>query len=209
MNDISDEQFEKFVMACHRAAALDLIRCSSGNLSWRVDDKHMLVTSSRTWMADISQDQVAVCRISDGAALNNRSPTVEIGFHSGILRERADVNVVMHFQTPFATTLACRNLDKINFFVIPEIPYYIGAVAEVPYLAPGSKDLAEAVTSVMRNHDLVVMRNHGQVTVGKDFSHAIQNASFFELACEIILLADDQVQCLSEEAVRRLRSSPD
>jgi len=164
-------------------------------------------------MENLSPAQVSVCRISDGALLDGNKPTIEIGFHAGILRTRPDVHVVMHFQTPCATTLACRPPGEVDYFVIPEIPCYIGHVARVPYLPPGSKGLAKAVTDAMRDHDMVVMGNHGQVTVAADMDHLIQNAEFFELACGIIVRGGDGVRPLAEEEVnamlewKRARSS--
>jgi ribulose-5-phosphate 4-epimerase/fuculose-1-phosphate aldolase len=89
--------------------------------------------------------------------------------------------------------------------VIPEIPYYIGPVAWVPYLAPGSHQLASAVTSAMKKHDLAILRNHGLVAVGKTFDEVITKAVFFELACKIILHAGQQLQVLSKEAITELR----
>ncbi len=64
--------------------------------------------------------------------------------------------------------------------------------------------LADATVAVMRNHNLTLMANHGQVTVARDFDHAIQNAEFFELACQIIIEGGDKVTPLSEEAAREL-----
>ncbi|MFN3533691.1 MAG: class II aldolase/adducin family protein [Candidatus Brocadia sp.] len=182
-----------------------MVRCSSGNLSWRVNEKYMLITATRSWMAEMDSEQVAVCRISDGTVLNEKRPSAENGFHFGILRERSDVNVVLHFQSPFATAVACSNRNPGDFFVIPEIPYYIGPIAVIPYLNPGSNDLAKEVISATKEHDLVILKNHGQVTVGRSFDDAIQKASFFELACEIILHAGEQIQHLSQEAIAYLR----
>jgi ribulose-5-phosphate 4-epimerase/fuculose-1-phosphate aldolase len=205
MTNVSEKQLEDFVAACHRVASFGLVRCSSGNLSWRVNEEYMLITATRSWMAEITREQVAVCRISNGDVLNEKKPSAENGFHFGILRERSDVNVVLHFQSPFATALACSWREQKNFFVIPEIPYYIGQIAVVPYLDPGSNALAKEVISAMKEHDLVILKNHGQVTVGKSFDDVIQKASFFELACEIILRTGDQVQFLSQDAIVYLR----
>ena len=155
-------------------------------------------------MARAGPGDVSLCKISDGSLLEGRNPSVEIGFHAGILKARADVNVVLHFQTPCATTLACRKSKNVNYFVIPEIPFYVGPVARVPYLPPGSKELARAVTEAMRDHDMVVMGNHGQVTVARDVDHAVQNAVFFELASEIILRSGADLLPLPEKAVRAL-----
>ena len=205
MDSVSEKHLEEFVCACHLLASHGLLQCSSGNLSWRVDKEKMVITATRAWMANITKEQVVVCRISDGTILNGRKPSEEIGFHLGILRERSDVNVVLHFQTPCATAIACCARDVMNFSIIPEVPFYIGQIAEVPYMDPGSENLSRAVISAMEEHDLVIMKNHGQVTVGKSFNDVIQKATFFELACEIILLAGKNIQFLSDDAINRLR----
>ena len=193
MTTVPADKLTAFVAGAHRVAAHGLVRCSSGNLSCRLDEELMLIKSSRSWMADLTTEQIALCRLDNGATLNGVTPSVEHGFHSGILRERRDVNVVLHFQTPAATAIACRAADEVNFFVLPEIPYYIGPVGFVPYLAPGSRELAEAVVTAMRTHDMVMLRNHGQVTVGRDWNDAIQKAVLFELACDVMLRAGDRL----------------
>lgn len=197
------DEYEAFAAAARRAGALRLMQCSSGNLSCRLDGGRMLVKASRAWMADLTPQQIALCNIADGASLNGPAPSVEIGFHAGILRSRVDVNVVLHFQTPAATTLACGRAESVNFFVIPEIPVYIGAIGIVPFLDPGSRPLADAVTEVMRTHNLAILKNHGMVTVGKTYDEAIQRAVFFELACEIILRGGSRVEPLPADAAAK------
>ena len=201
MAKISGAYMAEFVAAAHRVAEYGLVIGGSGNLSWRVNNGLMLLTTTGSWMAGLSRSQVAVCRIKDELSLNGKKPSKEIGFHAGVLRERADVNVVLHFQSPCATVLACRKPQVTNFSVIPEMPYYIGPVATVPYLSPGTNELAEAVTSAMQRHDLAILRNHGQVVVDADIDQAIAKAAYFELACRIILQAQGQVQFLSADAI--------
>lgn len=204
MIGIPDNILNEFLATCHKVAARGLVRCSSGNLSRRLDGTRLLATATRSWMEDISAEQVSVCRLSDGALLDGPNPTVEIGFHAAILRRRPDVNVVLHFQTPHATALACQESGDTNYFVIPEIPFYIGHVARIPYLLPGSKELADAVAGAMQDHDMVLMGNHGIATVAADYAHVIQNAEFFELACEVILHSKDALRPLSAKDVNAL-----
>ena len=204
MKAISRKQQNEFVAACHKAAERGLMCCSSGNLSWRVGDGRMLVTRTRSWLGRLTVGDIAVCSIEDGAVLNGVKPTVEARFHAGILRARPDVNVVLHYQSPCATALACQKRGQANYDVIPEIPFYIGPVGQVPYLPQGSPELADAVVKAMTQHDLAVMANHGQVTVARDFDHAVQNAEFFELACQILLVSGSAVKPLPVKAVRQL-----
>jgi ribulose-5-phosphate 4-epimerase/fuculose-1-phosphate aldolase len=195
------------VTACREAAARGLTRCSSGNLSLRVAEDRMLVTATGSWMGRLTSTDVVLCRIADGAVVEGPAPTVETALHAGALQARPDVNVVMHFQSPYATVLACQDGGRIEYDVLPEIPYFIGPVARVPYLPPGSPELAEAVARAMGEHDLVVMTNHGQVTAGRDFDQVIQNAEFFEMACRVIVQGGGRVAALSEEGVRALRAA--
>ena len=202
---VSDECLEEFVLAAHRIARHGLVICGSGNLSWRIDDRTMLISTTRAWLADLTRNQVAVCRIQSGVCLNGKTPSIELGFHRAILCARQDVNVVLHFQSPYATIIACRKEQTYgSLFVIPEIPYYIGPVAFVPYMDPGSAGLAEAVASALREHDLAILQNHGEVTVGRDFKEAFQRAAHFEFASAIRVRGGESVGSLGEEAVESL-----
>jgi ribulose-5-phosphate 4-epimerase/fuculose-1-phosphate aldolase len=202
----SAETIEEFVGYCHQAAALGLVRCSSGNLSWRVDDEHVLLSGTKSWLSEIVPEQVAVVRLADGASVNDVSPSVESRFHLGILRNRTDQRCVLHFQSTAATTLACRPSPWADLNVILEMPYYVGPVATVGFHLPGSGELAEAVIAAAAEHDMVVMANHGQVAVGTCPRGAIQQAAFFELACEIVLRNGPNCRPIPDEHVRTLRS---
>jgi ribulose-5-phosphate 4-epimerase/fuculose-1-phosphate aldolase len=205
MDVVSDEVLDRFVDACHEVDRRRLVRCSCGNLSMRIDAERALVTATGSWLGRLSREQVVVCRIADGAVLAGGKPSSETGFHLGILRTRPEVNAVLHFQTPSATAVACRPPEAVDFSVIPEIPYYIGPVARVPYLLPGSSELAQAVIDAMRQHDMLLMTNHGQVTAAHDFDQVIQNAEFFELACEILLRGGSAVTPMSASDQEQLR----
>jgi len=202
--EIPRKRLERFAESCRDVVRHGLVFCSSGNASQREGEDLMLATSTRTWLEEIEPDQVAICRISDGECLNGLYPTVELGFHAGILRKRPDVDVVLHVQTPYATALGCLPSRPWNFHVIPEVPYYIGDIGRVDYSAPGSFELAEAVSRAVETYDLVLMENHGSTVVGQTFRDAIQKASFFELACQILLLGGDRTRPIPEREIQSL-----
>ena len=195
-----------FINTAHKIAQHGLVLCGSGNLSCRKDEQQMLISASGSWLSDITEEQIAVCRINDGVCVNGKKPSVELGFHRYVLKQRRDVNTVLHFQSPYATALACS--DDIEsakgLSCIPEVPYYIGPVATVPYLTPGSDDLAQAVTAALQKHDLVVLRNHGQVTVGKDYREVLQRALFFEFAAAIYFQTNRQPVSIDEQGINFL-----
>jgi len=204
MTAIDDSRIEHFVAQCRRAARdYRLMKCSSGNASWRIDNGLMLVSASKSWLSDLTADQVTVCRVADGAPVQGPKPTIEIAFHAGILRARPDINVVIHFQTPFATVLTCRK-EPVDYYVLPEAPYYLGPVATIPFLLPGSKELADAVIAAMTGHNVGILQNHGQITVGKDFNETIQRAVFFEMVCETIVRGGETIQPIPRAMIEKL-----
>ena len=200
---------KQFAVECRRAAGeYGLMKCSSGNISWRIGANHMLISSNSSWLSHLKEDQICICRISDAKCIDGKRPSIESAFHAGVLSARKDINVVMHYQTPFATALACRKKGiKVDYNVILEIPFYVGEVAAIPFFEGGSPSLAKAVVAALKDHNMVQLTNHGQVTVGKDFNDAIQKAVFFEMACQMIVEMDFKVNVLSAASVKMLQQS--
>ena len=183
---ITNEQIEKFISEAHRVGDAGLTICSSGNISWRVGDE-VLLSGTGSWVPSLSKEKVAVCKLETGEVLNGVKPTMENGFHLGVLRERPDVNVVLHFQSPYATAVACMKELPNDYNVTAEVPCHVGSsIPVVPYYRPGSKELADAVIAAMKEHNSVLLRKHGQVVCGKNFDEAFERAMFFEMACRII-----------------------
>ncbi len=203
---ITQEQIEKFIEQAHRVGKERLQLCSSGNLSWRVEENIALVSGTGSWLPRLGKENVAVCDISTGMRVDGPKPSMESVFHLGVLRQRKDMNVVLHFQSEFATIVSCMENKPKNFNVVAEVPCYCGKdIPVISYFRPGSKELAEAVTEALTDHDCVLMSKHGQAVCGKDFDDAFQKAVFFELACSIIVRAGEgNYLTLTEDEIRDL-----
>lgn len=198
------KNISEFVKAAHMVGRYNLLNCSSGNMSQRLPDGKIMLSKSGSWLAELDQDEISICEVETGNILNDVKPTVENVFHRGIFNQREDVNTILHFQSPYATIIACSCKSYFNFNVIAEIPLYIRNIETVPYLVPGSAELAEAVINATKESDLVIMKNHGLVAVGKDYRDVIQKAKFFELACEIMINSNGQVNYLSDVDIENL-----
>lgn len=203
---ITAEHIKEFIAQAHRVGDAGLTVCSSGNLSWRVGDE-VLVSGTGSWVPALTEDKVALCRLSDGEVLNGVRPSMESGFHLGVLRERPDVNVVLHFQSQYATAVACMKNRPTNFNVTAEVPCHVGSeIPVVPYYRPGSPELAKAVIVAMKEHNSILLLKHGQVVCGKDFNQAFERAMFFEMACRIIVLSGGDYTVLTPEEIDDLET---
>ena len=199
------EQITTFIEQAHRIGKERLQLCSSGNISWRVSENIALVSGTGSWLLQLKKENVALCEISTGNHIEGAKPSMESSFHLGVLRQRPEVNVVLHFQSNFATTVSCMSEKPANFNVTAEIPCHCGKeIPVIPYFRPGSAKLAKAVTEAMQQHDCILLSKHGQVVCGKDFDDAFQKALFFEMACRIIVQSGFRYNVLTEQEIKEL-----
>ncbi len=198
---IDSLHIEEFIRQAHRVGDAGLTVCSSGNLSWRIGEE-ALVSGTGSWVPSLPKEKVAQVKIATGETLNGVKPSMESGFHLGVLRERPDVNVVLHFQSPCATAVSCMKQKPENFNVTAEVPCHVGReIPIIPYFRPGSPELAAAVIAAMKEHNSILLTNHGQVVCGKDFDQAFERAMFFEMACRIIILTEGKYDVLTPQEI--------
>ncbi len=201
---ISELYIKEFLRQAHRVGDAKLTICSSGNISWRQGDE-VLISGTGSWVPSLKREKIAICTIADGKSVNGVKPSMESTFHLGVMRERPDVNVILHFQSEYATAVSCMKKMPTNFNVTAEIPCHVGTeIPVIPYLRPGSPELAEAVVAAMKDHDSILLTNHGQVVCGKDFDEVFERAMFFEMACRIIVQSGGDYSVLTPEEIKDL-----
>ncbi|KAA6318977.1 L-fuculose phosphate aldolase [termite gut metagenome] len=201
---ITNEQIEIFVAQAHRYGNAGLMMCSSGNLSWRIGEEALL-SGTGSWVPNLTKEKVAMCNIATGALVSGVRASMESTFHLGVMRIREDVNVVLHFQSEYATAVACMTKKPESFNVSAEIPIHVGKeIPVIPYCRPGSPELANAVIESMTTHNSVLLTNHGQVVCGKDFDQVFERACFFEMACRIIVQTGGDYSVLTPQEIEDL-----
>lgn len=186
-DNLYEKDILKFVKWARKASEYKLLQCSSGNLSRRLNNDLALVSQSRSWLGNLKKKNIVLLELSTGNILLGKNPSGEFPLHRAVLQANPEINVVLHCQSPAATALACRNDVRIDYEVIIEVPLYLGKVEHLPYLKPGSEELADAVAEACKTSGIIQMANHGQVVTGRNYRETIQKAAFFELACSIII----------------------
>lgn len=201
-------QIEEFVAQARRVGAAGLTICSSGNLSWRVPDSdEVLLSGTGSWVPELTADRVSVCRLSTGEILNGVKPSMESVFHMGVMRRRPDVNVVLHFQSPYATAVACMTDAPHNLNFTAEMALHVGEeIPHIPYFRPGSPELAQHVVDALTDHNSAMLHKHGQVVCGASYDQAFERAMFFEMSCRIAVMCGKNVDPLTPAEIADLES---
>lgn len=201
---VTDEHIGLFLAQAHRYGDAELMPCSSDNLSWRIGEE-TLVSGTGSWVPILAKEKVSICNIASGAPTNGVKPSMEGTFRLSVLRERPGVNVVLHFQSEYATAISCTKDKPINFNAVAEIPRHARSeIPVIPYYRPESPELAKAVVEAMLRHNSVLLTNHGQAVCGKDFDQVYERTTFFEMACRIIVQFGGDYSILTPEKIKDL-----
>jgi len=181
---------------------------TSGNISLRVDEERFLISASGAWLGTLTPEQTALCYLHEEGFAGAR-PSVETPMHRAIYRTRLDAQVVVHVSPPYSTLDACSGLEVPTDLNIENI-FYLGSIARVPYIQPGTQQLADAVAEAVREHETIILSNHGVITFHRSVPDVLMRVESFEMSCRIIVMArmaDIPLNHLSAELVEALRSA--
>lgn len=154
---------------------------STGNLSVRIDDR-IWITPTGGSLRNLAPEGLA-CLDRAGQPLNDARGSKEAPFHLAIYAARPDAAGVVHLHSPHAVMLACL-ADLAEDRPLPILtPYYVMRVEPlrvVPYLAPGSPQLADAVREAAATANVLLLRNHGVIAVDQTLGAAADRAEELE-----------------------------
>lgn len=179
---------------------------SAGNLSARLEDG-VLVTPTNSSMGRLVPERLSKLHF-DGTHISGDPPSKEAGLHLGVLSARPEAGAVVHLHSTYATLLSCLDDTNPDDALPPITPYLVmrvGRVPMVPYFAPGSEDLANAVAGKAQTNRAVLMANHGFVVTGRTLEDAVMNAEEFEENAKLLVFTrGSPVNLLSNDEIAAL-----
>src|ERR687892_1957191 len=160
---------------------------SDGNVSIRLDENTVLATPTQTCKGRMTEDSLALTDL-DGKPLNDRRASSELAMHLLIYRERADVKSVCHAHPPHGSAFAVAGL-AIDQPILSEVILTLGCVPLAEYGTPSTDELTEAMLPLVKNHNALLMANHGAVAYGADVWQAFDRLETLEHTAKIAILA--------------------
>jgi L-fuculose-phosphate aldolase len=159
-----------------------LVPGKSGNISikYKNDEfERVAVTPSGLSLKSLNENDVLIVNV-DGKLIytSNNKPTSELMMHLKIYEKRKDVAAVVHTHSPIATGFAFSGtkIERIEGFG----PIDDHSIPMIDYYSPGSYELAEVVSKGLEKSDVVVLKGHGIVAIGKNLDEASLLAEFIE-----------------------------
>lgn len=194
---------------CHKMWQLGWVAANDGNVSVKLPDGTFLTTPTGMSKSFITPDKLVHI---DGAgnvldAAQDLMPSSEIKMHLRCYQEREDVNAVLHAHPPVATGYAVANVPLDEYSMI-ETVIALGSIPVTPYGTPSTYEVPDAIAPYLKEHDAVLLKNHGALTVGADVVTAYYRMETLELFAKISFHASllGGAKELSRENIDRLIS---
>lgn len=180
---------------------------SSGNLSGRLGEKICIKLSNKEFIKSKSSDFIYL-NIKKPKIKPGKQPSCEYNLHIACYKKRPDIQAVFHTHPLFATTLYSSGVQ--HKAITLEFALYIKQpIPIVDFMPPGSLELARAVAGAALENDVIVIKQHGLVTLGRTLHEAYLKALIIEreqkaaLICRIMrttpkYLSGRQIDALSK-----------
>ena len=189
---------QRIIEACHQMERSGLNRGTSGNVSCREGD-HFLITPSGVPVPQLRSESIVAMGFK-GEIIGEGKPSSEWHFHLDLLKNRPELNAIVHTHSPHATALACLRED------LPAFHYMIAiaggdSVRCAPYALFGTEALSAHAVNAMKDRKACLLANHGLIAAGRDLDEAMAVATEIESLCQQYLLARQtgQPELLSSE----------
>lgn len=181
---------EQICDVCHKIWQLGWVAANDGNVSVKLDDGTFLATPTGISKSFITPEKL-VHIDENGEVLDGpegAKPSSEIKMHLRCYKERDDIGAVVHAHPPTATGYAVAHLDMDRYTMI-ETVIAIGSIPVTPYGTPSTYEVPNAIAPYLQEHDVLLLENHGALTVGTDLINAYYRMETLELYAKISLTA--------------------
>lgn len=185
-----EELKKKLVEIAKDAEFSGLCRPGSGNFSIRdVDSGLVVVTPSQIGRKELTAEHIVVVDLEGNIVENplNMKPTSETPMHLTILREKHNINGVVHTHSKYATAFAIVGIP-IKPVVFESMVF--GKEAPVAsFCIPGTQELADSIVPCLENSNAVLMEKHGVICVSDTIDKAYEVAHYLEDVAEMSFIA--------------------
>ncbi len=179
---------KEIIATCIKMDEIGINQGTSGNVSHRYKNG-LLITPSGIAYDELKPKDIAFVPFSSKEDYEGEfPPSSELDFHYAILKNKPEVNAVLHNHSTYATSMAICGLD------IPAHHYMVAVAGGhkipcAPYATFGTSELSDNVISTLAGYKACLLCNHGVITTGDSLKKALWIAIEVENLAKQYILA--------------------
>jgi L-fuculose-phosphate aldolase len=181
-----------------------LTTTSGGNISQKISDDLIAITPSATDKGNMKWTEVGLLTLKGENLTPDLRLSIETEMHLSIYRKR-EVKAIVHAHPTFATAFTAMK-NRINIKLTAEACAILEEPCIVPYALMGTKKLAESVAENIDKSNILLLENHGILTVGSTLLQAFDKIEVLENAARMTLIVDfaGKKKALSKDRIKEI-----
>jgi L-fuculose-phosphate aldolase len=188
---------EEIVRIGHKLWHRQYVDGNGGNISARVSRDYVVCTPTLLSKGDLQVEDLALVDLENRRLCGDRPHTSELLLHLEIYKTVPQARAVVHCHPPYATAHAIAGVVPQGNLV-PEQEVFVGQVAISPYETPGTLEFARTIRPLAKDHNTILLANHGLVCWGDTVTHAEWYVEVIETYCKTVMIASQLRQNLPE-----------
>ena len=171
-----EESISQLIEVCKNIYNRQLVSGKSGNVSVRLGD-YIAITPTLKSLNNLKEEEIVLVDMESNSLTKGKASS-EVNMHLNIYKKRDDVNAIVHTHSPYVTgfSFSTKKLKRLEGFGEINNPY----LASIEYEKPGSIELANSVAENIKKEDVLILKNHGYICVGKNLKETESLAVFIE-----------------------------
>ena len=185
----------------------EYVAANDGNISVRLPGGTILTTPTGVSKGALTKRMII--EVDETGRVISRGgryqPSSELKMHLEVYKNRSDVNAVIHAHPAYSTSFAVAGIP-LNQYVLPEAIIHLGTVPLAKYGTPSTTELSDSITPYLSKCNVMLLANHGVLTLGSDLEKAYFMMETIEHSARIYSLAMrlGNVNMLGDEEIKKL-----
>ena len=183
---MTDHEAKELVLqVTNELFAMGLMTATGGNVSSLANEEATIwITPTRMYKGGLAERDLVRIDRSGHVLEGERAPSIEWQMHFASYAARPGSTGAIHTHAPIATAFGITNQ---TFPPLNTDAVFLRDTVTVPWIMPGTKQLADAVGAALEKSPGCILQNHGLMTVGKDLRDAATRAMVLEETAKIVL----------------------
>lgn len=176
------------IAVCQRMYQKGFVAANDGNVSVKLSDNRILVTPTGKSKGSLTRKNLLVIDSKGKILKGNSKPTSELPLILYVYQKRKDIKATVHAHPPYSTSFSVAGIG-LPKDVLPEVFLTLGEVPLAKYGTPSTVELANSISDYIKDHDAILLKNHGVLTLGKNVEEAYYKLERVEHFAHILYLA--------------------
>jgi len=182
-------EFQARKMICEigkRMYERNFVASNDGNISVKVGKNTIICTPTGVSKGFMTPNMLVKVNNKGEIIAGKLKPSSEIKMHLRVYEENEEIMAVTHAHPPVATSFSIAGIE-LNRPLLSEAVVLLGRVPIAPYATPGTQEVPDSIAPYCKDHNAVLLANHGALTWGKTLEEAYHRLETLEHYATILM----------------------